>query len=94
MDPGVVIVPDEAVDLIDQLAYCPEPFWITQFHFELRVERLLVAILPGGGLGTTRYLAVEFGESSQKDLRVVLSTVIGVEDLWFLVMVQCHKEGL
>lgn len=88
MDPRVIVLPDKAVDLIDQLAHCPEPLRITQFHFELGVERLLVAILPGGGLGATRYLDAEFGKSSQKYLGVVLPAVIRIEDLWFLVLVQ------
>lgn len=46
MDSPVVVIPHQAMDLVDELAKGFEAAWITDIYLELRVELFLVAVFP------------------------------------------------
>ncbi len=56
VDALVVVVQDLQVEGDGQLGEAAKPVWVAQVNLELRVERLLVAVLPRARLAAHGYL--------------------------------------
>lgn len=79
--PLVVVVADLAVDGFDELSDVLEPSDIAEFELEVRVERLLVAVLPRTAFTAVRRRGAVTLEQRLVGTGDVLAALVGVEVL-------------
>jgi len=79
VDSVVVVVPDLPVDRLDEFADGFEASCVAEFELELRVERLLVSVLPRAGLSALRCLGSIFSQKRFIRPRDIFASLIGVE---------------
>lgn len=94
MDPRMVVLPDQAVYLVDQFSQGLEPLRITEINLELGIEGFLVPVFPVGSFGAPRYSDAQIIQSSREYSRSVLPPVVRVEYGWSRMVCEGREEGL